>query len=218
MKILYIEDDLNTAELLVEYMEDNKYEITHCDTVTSGLSYLKQNKFDILLLDLNLPDYFGLKVCEELNKNEHLPIIILSAYSELDTKLKAFELGVDDYICKPYNLKELNARIISIINRTNYHENNPKENNDIFTVENDKITFKNKILSLTNMEFLILSELIKNKNNIILREYFLEKFELPTHSRSIDYHIKNIRKKLSDNTKTPKYLITEYGIGYKVIF
>ena len=78
MKILFIEDDFDSAELLVEYMQDHNYEITHCDTVTTGLSYLKQDTYDILLLDLNLPDNFGLKICEEINNNLKIPIIILS--------------------------------------------------------------------------------------------------------------------------------------------
>ena len=96
MRILFIEDDLDSAELLVEYMKDHNYRITHCDTVTSGLSYLKQNIYDVLLLDLNLPDDFGLKIFKEINNDFRIPIIILSAYSDLETKLKAFELGVDD--------------------------------------------------------------------------------------------------------------------------
>ena len=221
MKILFIEDDLDSAELLIEYMQDNDYEITHCDTVTSGLSYLKQNTYDILLLDLSLPDYFGLKVCEEINNDSKVSIIVLSAYSELDTKLKAFDLGVDDYICKPYNLKELNARMNAIINRSNLNKqitNKYETNNDVFIIDEDKIIFKSEELKLTKMEFVLLKELIESKNNIISREYLLEKFNLSDNSRSIDYHINNIRKKISDNQKNPKHLISEYGIGYKLIF
>ena len=220
MKILFIEDDFDSAELLVEYMQDHNYEITHCDTVTTGLSYLKQDTYDILLLDLNLPDNFGLKICEEINNSLKIPIIILSAYSDLDTKLKSFELGVDDYLSKPYNLKELNARMKAVYNRNNHSEKIKvkKTNKNIFIIEKNKIIFKEQKLKLTKMEFLLLKELIENKNNIISREHLLQKFELSENSRSIDYHINNIRKKLDEDIKKPKYLLTEYGNGYKLIF
>ena len=220
MKILFIEDDFDSAELLVEYMQDHNYEITHCDTVTTGVSYLKQDTYDILLLDLNLPDNFGLKICEEINNSLKIPIIILSAYSDLDTKLKSFELGVDDYLSKPYNLKELNARMKAVYNRNNHSEKIKvkKTNKNIFIIEKNKIIFKEQKLKLTKMEFLLLKELIENKNNIISREHLLQKFELSENSRSIDYHINNIRKKLDEDIKKPKYLLTEYGNGYKLIF
>lgn len=220
MRILFIEDDLDSAELLVDYMKGHDYQITHCETVTNGLSYLKQNAYDILLLDLNLPDDFGLKICEEINNDFKIPIIILSAYSDLETKLKSFDLGVDDYMSKPYNLKELNARIKAVTNRNNHNKKRKKEktSKNIFLIDNKKITFKNEKLKLTKMEFLLLKELIENKNNIITREHLLQKFDLAENSRSIDYHINNIRKKIDENLKKPKYLITEYGSGYKLIF
>jgi two-component system, OmpR family, response regulator len=220
MKILFIEDDLDSAELLVDYMKDHNYQITHCDTVTSGLSYLNQNTYDILLLDLNLPDDFGLKICERINNDFKIAIIVLSAYSDLDIKLKSFELGVDDYLSKPYNLKELNARMKAVLNRNNNSEKieTEKINKNTFIIVKNKIIFKDEKLKLTKMEFLILKEFIENRNNIISREHLLQKFELSKNSRSIDYHINNIRKKIGEDLKKPKYLITEYGTGYKLTF
>ena len=216
IKILFIEDDISSAEIVCDFFETLNYSVTYCDTLTTGISYLNTESFDILLLDLNLPDAFGLDIYEKVSYNHRPSIIVISAYSQIETKLKAFNLGVDDYICKPYNLEELNARIKNIIakkERPSLNKGKP-----IFLVEENIINFKDKLLDLTKMEYKILKVLIENKNTIILRDELLDMFELSNSSRSIDYHIKNIRIKIEDSKKKPTYLFTEYGVGYKLKF
>ena len=215
-RILFIEDDLDSAEFVCEYLRSNNYLVTHTDTITTGISYLHSSNYDILLLDLNLPDAFGLEIFAKVDIKIIPAVIVLSAYANIETKLQAFDFGVDDYMCKPYNLDELNARIKKIVS--------PKsvdvkiDSNDKFYIEQNKIFFNNKKLLLTKMEYKILEELINNKNSIVLRDNLLTTFQLSANSRSIDYHIKNLRKKINDNEKEPLYLITQYGVGYKLIF
>ena len=215
-RILFIEDDLDSAEFVCEYLRSNNYLVTHTDTITTGISYLHNSNYDILLLDLNLPDAFGLDIFNKVDIKIMPSVIVLSAYSNIETKLKAFDFGVDDYMCKPYNLDELNARIKKIVIPKSVDIK--KSSNNKFYIKDNKIFFKDKILLLTKMEYKILEILINNKNLIVLRDNLLTTFQLSANSRSIDYHIKNLRKKINDNEKEPTYLITQYGVGYKLIF
>lgn len=221
IKILFIEDNLETAQIVCEYFEDNNYDLTHCDTLTTGISYLDTEKFDILLLDLNLPDGYGLEVFKNNAHRSKVPTIVVSAYSDIEKKLEAFNLGVEDYLSKPYDLQELEARIKRILRNKEYNSNaisNKEDKQDVFYKENKIIFFHNAPLELTKMEFLILETLIENRNSIVYREFLLDKFNLSQDSRSIDYHIKNIRLKIDDHKKEPKYLFSQYGTGYKLIF
>jgi len=216
--LLVVEDDLDAAELLIDYLESENFNITYCETVTDALSYLDKFKYDIILLDLNLPDFHGFDVCKKIKKT---PIIVVSAYSDLDVKLNAFDLGIDDYIVKPYDLRELKMRILAVIKRVHNDNilNNNIENN-IFTIKLDEkvIFFKNKLLDLTSIEYKILSFLINKNNQIVHRVEFMNQLSLRNNSRSLDFHIKNIRKKIEDDTKSPQYLTTIYGEGYKLSF
>ena len=215
LKILFIEDNHETAELVIDYLYINNYIVTYCDTLIEGLSYLKNVNFDVLLLDLNLPDSFGLDIYKKINKNNLPYIIVTSAHSEIDIKMKAFNLGVDDYICKPYNLDELNARIKLVLKRRAVKEDKKE---DTFHIKDNSIFLKKDKLELTKMELLILKELMKSKNSIVRREFLLDIFNLPEDSRSIDYHIKNIRQKIHNKQKDSNYLQAQYGIGYKLIY
>lgn len=217
--ILLIEDDENSAFLIKDFLEEYNFKINIANTVTTAISNIKFEKYSLILLDINLPDFNGFEVLKFLNKNKiNIPVIVISAYSDKNSKLQAFKLGANDYMVKPLDPEELEARIwVQLKNNSNFFSKNINET--LFQIEDKVILFDEKPLKLTKTEFEILTFLINNKNQTIRREKLLDFLSSIIQSeRSLDYHIKNIRIKLGDNGTNPKYLQTEYGIGYRLVF
>jgi two-component system, OmpR family, response regulator len=217
-KILLIEDDEFTAGLLKDFLEEYNFKVDIVNTVTSAISNIKFEKYSIIILDINIPDFNGFEVLSFLNKNKiNIPVIVASAYSEKSSKLQAFKLGAVDYMVKPIDPEELEARIwVHIKNVSTFVEKIEKK---VFQLVNSTIFFEDKSLKLTKTEFEVLKYLIENKNSVVKRDDLLKCLSSIIQSdRSLDYHIKNIRIKMGDNGANPKYLITEYGLGYKLIF
>ncbi len=225
IKILMIEDDLELAEILSEYLE--QFEI---DTVTAeepyiGLSHLNNDKFDLVILDLTLPGLDGLEVCKEIRKRHSIPIIISSARHDLTDKITALENGADDYLPKPYNPLELRARIMSLLRRhhqdfnINSEKKQKKTESDLILYEDKMvITHMGKELNLTVAEFEILAYLMKKEGAVVSREeliYNVDAIGEETTNKSIDVIIGRIRNKLNENPKNPKYIHSIRGIGYK---
>ncbi len=215
-KILIIEDDEIVADLMSEYLVDCGFFADIVYTITDGLSYIKNNSYDMLLLDLNLPDFNGFDLLKEIKNHYSLPVIVISAYSEISKKVKAFNYGASDYMVKPIDFQELEVRIWALLGR--HSKLGRSITRDVFQVNNGSIFFKEKMLNLTNIEFELLKALIKNKNKTISREELSKFLSHISSSRSLDYHIKNIRIKLGENKNKPQHLRTEYGLGYKLIF
>ncbi|MDD2888075.1 MAG: response regulator transcription factor [Aliarcobacter sp.] len=216
--ILLIEDDEFTAGLIKDFLEEYNFKVDIATTVTSAISNIKFGKYSIILLDINIPDFNGFEVLSFLNKNKiNIPVIVASAYSDKNTKLQAFKLGAVDYMIKPIDPEELEARIwVHIKNISTFVEKIEKK---VFQLFNGMILFQEKSLKLTKTEFEILKYLIENKNSVVKRDELLKCLSSIIQSdRSLDYHIKNIRIKIGDNGANPRYLITEYGIGYKLNF
>jgi len=214
-KLLIIEDDDLTSSLLYEYLTDNDFSVDVVSTVTDGISYIKNNNYALALLDLNLPDFSGFELLKSLKNNISLPIIITSAYNDTQTKVKAFKYGASDYITKPIDLEELEARIWSLLGR--YSEIKTIDEKNIFEIKDHKIYFQQQLMDLTTTEYDILNILIEQKNQTVSRDDLASSLSSISSVRSLDHHIKNIRKKIGDNGSNPKYLKTEYGIGYKLV-
>lgn len=218
IKVAYVEDDIEAAKFIVQFLENQGFVVKHFSNATDALSFLNIEPFDILILDLNLPDLNGFEICTKIKNKINIPIIITTAHSQIEYKLRAFKLGVEDYIVKPFDLRELEARVWVALRK------GPKEAEDFDskTFEIDKeqhlILFNGNKLELTQIEFKILSILIKNKNSLVSRSMLSEELSSSTKERSLDYHIKNIRTKLQENPSNPKYLKTEYGAGYRLNF
>ncbi|MBP1680786.1 MAG: putative two-component regulator [Proteobacteria bacterium] len=222
--VLMIEDDLELAEILMEYLEQFDIAITIADDPYLGLSTLDTQKFDLVILDLTLPGLDGLEVCKEIRKRHTIPIIISSARTDITDKVTALENGADDYLPKPYNPRELQARIMSLLRRqkgvvaTEQSVQKPKDL--ILNEEQMTILLQGKELHLTAAEYGILGYLMKKEGGVVSREeliYNIEAISEETTNKSIDVIIGRIRQKLGENPKEPTYIHAIRGVGYKFL-
>ncbi len=218
-KILMIEDDLELAEILTEYLEQFDFEVETEDDPFKALSILKLKPYDLVILDLTLPGMDGLEVCEAIRERQDIPIIISSARSDVTDKVNALELGADDYLPKPYDPRELEARISSVLRRyeAKNEAKNAREHSDFKLDEGAmQITYKGRPLDLTNAEYGILAFMIKKEGMVVSREDIIHNVSAineDSSNKSIDVMIGRIRNKLGD-----KSLIESVrGIGYKLV-
>ena len=218
IKILMIEDDLELAEVLSEFLEDLKMDIQTEDDPFNALSRLKLEPFDLVILDLTLPGMDGLEVCAEIRAKQNVPIIISSARSDIKDKITALELGADDYLPKPYDPRELEARIHSVLRRYENVDVAATVEHSEFTLDEGsmEIHYKNKLLDLTNAEYGILAFMIKKQGFVISREDLIHNVSAineESSNKSIDVMVGRIRNKIGD-----KGLIESIrGIGYKLL-
>jgi len=211
-----IEDDPEFAELLSEYLSQFDIKITNFEDPYLGLS-AGVKKYDLMILDLTLPGMDGLEVCEEVVRKYDMPVIISSARSDINDKVQSFELGAYDYLPKPYDPKEMYARIMSILNRLNKggseNSNLPKSD---FEIKGDTIYFKKEALSLTPAEFEVLSLLVKHQGITQSREQIINTsgtMSIDSQGKSLDVIISKIRTKIGDN----KRIQAVRGVGYKLV-
>lgn len=218
-----IEDDLELAEVLTQYLKQFNMEVTNYEEPFMALSSLRLNKYDLIILDLTLPGMDGLDVCKAIVKDFDIPIIISSARSDITDKVTALQLGADDYLPKPYDPRELEIRIKTILRRFNHSNipDEPKNKTFILDVDKKEITKNGKYVKLTAGEFEVLSLLIKREGFIISREDIFENSDILNQDYeslgSLAVIINRIRHKIEDNSKEPQYLHTIRGMGYKFI-
>ena len=215
MKILIVDDEQLIREVIKEYCSVENYETMECDNGLDAIELIKKEDFDCVILDIMMPKMDGLSAYKEIKQIKDVPTIILSARGDEYDKLLGFDLGVDDYLTKPFSPKELIARIKAVTKRL-------KEDKDEFSYKDLKIDFKgytikidNKEINVTPKEFEILSYLIKNKNVAISRENLLEAiwgYDFFGDDRTIDTHIKMLRNNLG---KYRDIIHTVRGVGYK---
>jgi two-component system OmpR family response regulator len=221
IKVLMIEDDLELAKLLEEYLEKFNIKLVNFDMPSRALNAITKEKFDLIILDLGLPEMDGLEVAKILINSSNIPFIISSARSDDADKITGLELGADDYLAKPYNPRELVARIDSVLRRNKRAQSDSLKTNEFEIDEKIMLIKKNtKALDLTSAEYEVLSVLIKNKNRVVTRDFILENsktMDYESIDRSVDVIISRIRKKIGDDTKSPKYIQSIRGIGYKFL-
>lgn len=221
-KILVIEDDSTIIEALEFTLIDEGYEVLLAKSVAETLNILNTNEFDLILLDLMLPDGSGYEICRKVREKSDIPIIFLTACDEEVNIVMGLELGADDYITKPFKIRELLARIKANIRRYNKkHEGN----SDLIIIGEFQINTKeaivkknNKIIPFTASEYKLLLKLIQNKNMVLSRNQILESIwdcdgEF-VNDNTLTVFMKRLRKKIEEDEKNPKYIITIRGIGY----
>ncbi len=213
-----IEDDLELAEILTEFLEQYDFVVTTEDDPFKALSILKLEPFDVVILDLTLPGMDGLEVCAAIRERQNIPIIISSARSDVTDKIHALELGADDYLPKPYDPRELEARIHSVLRRYDAASQLKMQNESDFKLNEDamQITYKHKAMDFTNAEYGILAFMIKKQGLVVSREDLIHNVSAineDSSNKSIDVMMGRIRSKLGD-----KALIESIrGIGYKLL-
>lgn len=230
-KILVVDDEVNIVELIKMNLESSGYEVIEA---YSGMEAITKTDFfspDLILLDLMLPDIDGLQVCKMLRMNiktQEIPIIMVTAKSEETDKVQGLNIGADDYITKPFGISELEARIKTVLRRTENRiipKNSVTMNSKILiyknlTLDSSKyeVTQDNVKVDLTVTEFNILKRLMENGDIVSTRESILDLIgadNTKNDNRTLDVHIRNIRKKLEEN-KVLEYIETIRGIGYKL--
>ena len=222
-----IEDDPELAEILSEYLEQFDMKITNVEDPFIGISTLNTGDFDLVILDLTLPGLDGLDVCLDIRKRHDIPIIISSARHDITDKVEALERGADDYLPKPYNPRELEARIKSLLRREKHDfeaggekvKKEPKKELVLFE-EKKEITYHGTPLNLTNAEYGILKYMLEKEGNVVSREdliYHVEAINEDSTNKSIDVIVGRIRQKLNETPKNPKHIVSVRGVGYKLI-
>lgn len=220
INVLMVEDDSELAEVLSQYLKKFNIIVTNYEDPFLALSALKVNKYDLVILDLTLPGMDGLDVCKNILDHHDIPIIISSARSDITDKVIALQLGADDYLPKPYDPRELEVRIKTILRR--YHKSlQEQEVKKTFVLNEEKREIKKnaEVLKLTAAEYEVLSLFIKRVDFIISREDIFENSNLLTSDYdnvgSLSVIINRIRHKIEENIRNPKYLHTIRGMGYK---
>jgi two-component system OmpR family response regulator len=216
INILMIEDDAEFAELLSEYLAQYEIKVTNFEDPYLGLS-AGVKKYDLLILDLTLPGMDGLEVCKEVVEKYDIPIIISSARSDINDKVEGLALGADDYLPKPYDPKEMYARIMSLLRRySKSSDGNIATPKSDFEIKGDTIYYKAEALSLTPAEFEVLSLLVKHQGITQSREQIINAsgtMSIDSQGKSLDVIISKIRTKIGDN----KRIQAVRGIGYKLV-
>lgn len=219
--VLIVDDDVKLVKLLQTYFEKEGYIIYSANDGLDALQVVREKKPDIIVLDLMLPGLDGLDVCRKIRRDNDIPIIMLTARDEESDRLIGLEIGADDYVTKPFSPKEVIARAKAILRRANKEvvRSEPIQAGTlIIDLERHQVTKDGQIVDVTPTEFKIVELLAGNTGKVYSRLQIVEQiqgYSFEGYERTIDAHIKNLRRKIEINSKEPQYIQTVYGIGYK---
>ena len=220
-KILVVDDEEKIVRIVKAYLEREGYTVIAAYDGKTALALARTEAPDLVLLDLMLPQVSGWDVCRTLRAESNVPIIMLTARDEDTDKVVGLELGADDYVTKPFNPRELVARVRAVLRRT---ESTPEKRRLVFgdlTVDLDKheVRHAGRLVELTPTEFDLLRVLAEAPGRVYSRMQLLDRvqgYAYEGYERTIDSHIKNLRKKLEPDPEKPRYIITVRGVGYKL--
>jgi len=221
-KILIVEDDPNLLEALRYNVRKEGYDVATAVNGTQALDIARHDKPDIILLDVMLPEMSGFEVCRILRKETNVPILMLTARDDEVDKVAGLDMGADDYMTKPFSMRELLARIRAMLRRLEVNvpvSDGPSRHGDLeIDTAHHMITRAGKLLNLTPKEFDLLVFLTRNSGLVFSRDQLLEKvwgYDYSGDTRTVDVHIRWLRGKIETNPEEPAHLITVRGIGYK---
>jgi len=220
-KILIIEDEIAIQNILKNYLEDTGYTVETAADGMEGYSKFQATNFDLILLDIMMPKIDGYVVLEMIRKESNIPVMMITAMGEVVDQIKAFELKVDDYITKPFDMKLVLARVAALLRRSEVgvrgsteEENLIKYRDLVMDMQGMEVFENESKVELTHKEFEILKLLLTHPNQVFTREMLLEKlwgYDFFGNPKVINVHIQNLRKKLTEN-----YIETVRGVGYKI--
>jgi DNA-binding response OmpR family regulator len=210
--ILVIEDDPKTGAVLEMYLDHAGYKPALARTGDEGLARARRERPDLVILDLMLPGLNGFEICQALRETSPVPIIMLTARSTEDDKLRGLALGADDYVTKPFSPREVVARVAAVLRRGRTMQ----EDGDLaIDAEAHEVTLRGQPVTLTAAEFHILQQFIRSPGRVFTRDELLRGDD--ALDRTIDVHIKNLRRKIEDDRANPTRIVTVFGVGYKYV-
>ena len=215
-RILVIEDDMYIQELIKEFLQAQKYVVVTASDGVEGIKLFSNDLFDLVILDIMMPNLDGYSVCQLIRSKSKTPIIILTALNEEQDQIKAFELMADDFITKPFSFQILVKRVEAVLRRTMQEDNGHLMSFESLKIDCDgyKVYIENELVELTAKEFEIIRMFLENKGKVLTRERLLDAvwgYDFFGDTRVVDAHIKNIRKKLG-----VPYIKTVKGVGYTI--
>jgi len=224
-KILIVEDEISFSEALSFLLVKEGFEVTVAENGRDALAQFKASTFDLILLDLMIPEISGIDVCRTIRATSSVPIIMLTAKdSEID-KVVGLELGADDYVTKPYSARELVARIKAVLRRGGSEESSAAAESGILSVadirmdiERHQVTVKNELINFPLKEFELLEFLLRNEGRVLTRGQLIDRVwggDFFGDTKTLDVHIKRLRSKIEENPADPKLIHTIRGLGYK---
>lgn len=218
--ILIIDDDEDLSLIICDMLESYGYQVSHAENAEAAFAMLSENRYHLVLLDINLPETTGFEICKELREVSSVPVIFASARTSENDRITGFDIGGDDYLPKPYSMKELLARVNALIRRAYGFSEEEKivAFGDVsVNITSRTVTKGGQIVSLSLREFDLLSFLCEHKNTALTKEKLLREvwgaFSLVEPS-TLTVHIRWLREKLEDNPAMPKYIKTVFKVGY----
>ena len=221
-KILVVDDEFRIREIIKKYADFEGHQVTEAVDGMSAIEICNSESFDIIIMDVMMPELDGFSACREIRKSCNTPIIMLSARGEEYDKIHGFELGSDDYVVKPFSPKELMMRVAAVIKRSNGGEQGEQVKKDVFTYEGLSVDFSARIVTIdgkriemTPKEYELFFYMVKNKGLALTREKLISEvwgYDFFGDERTLDTHIKLLRKSLGEYSKC---IVTLRGVGYR---
>ncbi len=221
-RLLMIDDDAALNELLVEYLERFGHKLATATTAAEGRRVLLRDEPDLLILDVMLPDADGMELCRTIREESEIPIVMLTARGDVPDRVLGLEFGADDYIPKPFEPRELVARIETLMRRTRKTPSRRLSARDglVLETETRRVTLSGTEIELTSMEFELLRILMESRGRVLSREMLLRKLrgiDSDIYDRSVDMLISRLRKKLADDSRSPRFIKTIWRTGYQFV-
>jgi len=223
--VLVVDDEKNLRDFVRHNLEARSYQVKTAGNGLEALALLQSHTFDLIILDLMMPNMDGLETTRRIRQNSLVPILVLSALGEEADKIAALSLGADDYITKPFGVGELLARIRAILRRTSWVETPSRDPQKLISscgvvvdVERRFVTVNDQPVNLTSLEFDLLYHLIRNAGKVLLHRDLLQRVWGPEYNDEVEYvrvYISRLRRKLERDPSSPKILLTEHGVGYR---